>query len=126
MKQCILLLSLGLSGLLSVSCQHDDESSQVLIRVKNSSSYHFDSVYVAAPGGTHHYGALSAGQSSDYTTFTTAYASAYVRVVVNGQRLVWQPIDYVGSTPLQSGNYTYEVTVADLATNRLSISLAKP
>ncbi|MBB4600413.1 MULTISPECIES: hypothetical protein [Hymenobacter] len=117
---------MGLSGLLSVSCQKEEESKEVFLRVKNTSSYQFDSVYVATPGGTHHYGSLRAGQNSAYSAFTEAYSYAYVRVVVNGQRLVWQPIDYVDPTPLQSGNYTYEVNVTDLATSQLSISLAKP
>lgn len=125
MKQGIVVISLGLSALLGTAC-HKEESEEVLIRVKNNSIYQLDSVYVTSPGGSHLYGSLRAGQSSEYSAFSEAYSYAYVRVMANGQQLVWQPIDYVGETPLKAGKYTYELNVTDLANRRISLTLAKP
>ncbi|RSK24355.1 hypothetical protein [Hymenobacter metallilatus] len=122
MKQVVLLLCLCCIGLLHLSCKKET-ADEVRIRVKNTSAYRFDAAYVNTNGGENDYGSLNAGQVSEYATYRTAYSYAYIKVTINGQELRWQPIDYVGETPLQPGNYTYVVDVVDLASGRLSLRL---
>ncbi|UYZ63364.1 hypothetical protein [Hymenobacter weizhouensis] len=124
MKHRLLLLCLSLLGLLHTACKKEG-SDEVRIQVKNASGYRFERVYVDTSGGEKEYGSLAPSQKSDYATYTVAFNYAYIKVVVNGQELTWQPIDYVGETPLKPGKYTYVVGVQDLAAKRLSLTLDK-
>lgn len=125
MKQLILLLCLCMVSLPHTSCKKDD-ADEIRIRVKNASSYRFERVYVNTSGGENEYGSLSTQQASDYAVYKAAFNYAYIRVVINGQKLSFQPKDYVGETPLKAGNYTYVVGVDDLSGGRLSITTEAP
>lgn len=125
MKQFILLFFLSLGSLLQVACQKETATDGVRIRVKNTSSYQFESVHVDTSGGSNDYGSLNAGKKTDYASYTQAYNYAYIKVKIDGRELVLQPTDYVGETPLEPGKYTYEVGVSDLAAGRLSFALEK-
>lgn len=109
------------------ACQKDDAASPegVAIRVRNVSPYTFESVYVNTSGGENTYGRLPTGQTTGYKSFARAYRYAYVRVLINGQQVTWQPIDYVGETQLADGNYTYVLSIPDLANRRMSLRLEK-
>jgi hypothetical protein len=99
------------------SCKKEaDASAGVSIRVRNESSYPFTAVLVNTSGGENSYGSLRPGQNSDYHSFAKAYSYAYVKATVNGQDVLFQPVDYVGETPLQpGGQYTYAVDVVNSA-----------
>ena len=125
----LILAFLVCIGCFCASCQkaNDLEPQGITIRIRNASPYAFESVYVNTSGGENTYGPLAAGKSSQYLGgYTQAYRYAYVKVVINGQELVLQPIDYVGETPLSQGSYTYAIGVTDLARKQLSLQLEKP
>jgi len=44
---------------------------------------------------------------SEYRQVALAYGYAYVSAMVDGEKRVLQPIDYVGEEPLAPGDYTY-------------------
>jgi hypothetical protein len=111
------------------SCTKDEVTPQgVSIRVSNASQYPFESIFVNTSGGENSYGSLGAGQSSAYKSFARAYRYAYLKIVVQGQELVWQPFDYVGETTLEPGRYTYVVDVVEAANSsskQLTLRLEK-
>ncbi|MET4106425.1 hypothetical protein [Hymenobacter sp. UYP22] len=123
MKQLTLLVCLFVVSLFQLSCKKEEKDTKVQIRARNASSYQFEAVQVLMPSGQHAYGTVSAGQSSDYATYSEAFSYAAVKVKINGQDLEWIPTDYVGETPLQPGKYTYVVGVTDIANGRLSLRL---
>ncbi|NVO85336.1 hypothetical protein [Hymenobacter terrestris] len=125
MKQLALLLLLGLGSLLHISCKKEPAAGEVLIRVKNASSYQFQSVQVIAPGGENSYGALGTGEETAYAAYPTAYKYAYVKVLIDGQEFVFQPIDYVGEAPLGPGKYAYVLSVANITQGNLTLTLEK-
>ncbi|WBA40146.1 hypothetical protein [Hymenobacter canadensis] len=124
MKNLLLILGLLLS---CAACKKEDDATPggVSIRVRNTSPFAFESVLVNTSDGENSYGQLAAGQSTDYKSFASAYRYAYVRVLVNGQEVVWQPIDYVGEQKLADGKYTYVLGIEDLANRRISLVLEK-
>jgi hypothetical protein len=105
--------------LLLTSCT----TKEVQLRVRNSSSYTYDSVVVNTTGGESTYGTIPAGAVSDYKTFDFAYSYAYISLKIDTTSYILQPIDYVGEQKLQSGNYTYVVSVYDTATHQLGLTL---
>lgn len=92
-------------------CSPDSpDNDAIRIRIKNTSAFNYENVYVNTSGGENNYGNLQSGQTSEYKEFASAYRYAYIRLEVNGQTAVVQPIDYVGETLLENGNYTYELS----------------
>jgi hypothetical protein len=73
----------------------------------------FDAVFVATTGPEKAYGPLASGKSSDYMVFEGLYRYAYIRVEVDDMEYILQPIDYVGETPLSSGDYTYRLDISN-------------
>ena len=94
---------------LLLSCDDDN----VRLRLENDSTIDFNAVFVAASGPEVAFGPLVSGEVSDYEVFDVLYRYAYVRIVVNDIEYVLQPIDYVGESPLTSGDYTYRLNIAD-------------
>ncbi len=107
--------------LLLTSCT----TKQVHLRVRNSSPYTYDSVVVNTSGGENTYGTIPAGAVSDYKTFDFAYSYAHISLYIDTANYFLLPIDYVGEQKLQSGNYTYEVSVYDTATHQLGLTLVE-
>ncbi|QNH63303.1 hypothetical protein [Hymenobacter sediminicola] len=127
MKNSLLVLLICLICLGFASCKkNSDADPAVSIRVKNTSQYRYDSVYVSTLGGTRAYGPLEAGKSSDYKTFTSAYSTAAIRVVLDGTSWQLTPIDYVGMSPLSAGEYTYAISVVDYGQRRLGLTFEQP
>jgi hypothetical protein len=124
MRKWLLITSLGLSCA-ACSKKEDAEPDGVRIRVRNASPYVFESVDVDTSDGKNTYSQLAPGQSSDYKLFASAYRVAYARVIINGQTVVWQPVDYVGEKKLENGRYTYVLGIEDLANRRTSFQLEK-
>jgi heat shock protein HslJ len=79
----------------------------IMIRIHNNSDQNFDSVEVQFPTQSEQYGSLAADSSSDYHAISEAYRYAYVKVTIGGEEFVLQPIDYVGESLLDPGEYTY-------------------
>lgn len=96
-------------------------STDVQLRVYNTSSNLFDSVVVNSPGGKQVYYNVQASSLSDYKNFSFLYNYAYIEVHFNNQMLKLQPIDYVGEEKLKTGKYSYMIGI--VAGNPVSLSL---
>jgi hypothetical protein len=110
------LLFLGGCAALSPSAANPE------IRVANRSQTNFTSVRVGFPSGDVEYGPLAAGAASAYESVERAYRYAFVEVMIGDRRLVMQPIDYVGETPLGGGRYTYAIGLSE-GGDRLTLEL---
>lgn len=113
----------GLALTLSVTAC-SGRGSPVDIRVRNVSTVVMEDVVVGFPRGAGGGGPVAPGQAeagevsygtvepeavTPYRLIERAYRYAYVEAVVEGRRVVLQPIDYVGEEPLGPGRYTYEL-----------------
>ena len=109
--------------LLGTGCNTEncDPPNEVGIRIENSSIHDYTDVHVNTGGGEQDYGDLASGQFSDHRIFNFAYSYAFVQLGINGDTLTIQPIDYVGETKLDCGNYTYRIGVDQAGS--LSIAL---
>jgi hypothetical protein len=109
MKKIFLVLVMGVL----FSCSNDTTSdsiipqtSSVQIRIQNASSYKFENIIVSNVN----YENLLTGQKSVFKTFDLAYSYAFVQLQINGKTYTIQPVDFIGETPLENGNYTYKIT----------------
>ena len=105
---CILLLSLLASacGILGT-----DASGPLQIRLANHSSRTMQQALVSFPGENVEYGSIISGGATSYKEVDEAYRYAYVEVMVEGRKLILQPVDYVGETTLKPGKYTYQLDI---------------
>ena len=71
--------------------------------------------------GVNH-GEIKSNENSCYHTYDIAYRYAYVSLVIDGEDLVLQPIDYVGETPLGVGYFTYHLDV-EVVNNKKQLSI---
>jgi hypothetical protein len=99
--------------------------SGVNIRIQNTSQSRFDDVFVNTSGGEHNYGTVLPGRTSSYSKFNSAYNYAYIKLSINGQDFVMQPIDYVGESLLPDGNYTYILSLSSLNSRLLELQFRK-
>jgi hypothetical protein len=107
----------------STDCIIDETKTN--IRIKNASNYDFCSVQmIAADGTTANYGTLRAGETTCYNAYLEAYSYAYISLSVNGEDYLFQPIDYVGETPLGVGKFCYALSV-DKAYKMINITTSK-
>lgn len=125
MKKIVLLFVIGVL----FSCSSDTNSdtiipqtSSIQIRIQNASSYKFENIIVSNVN----YENLITGQKSVFKTFDLAYSYSFVQLQINGMTYTIQPVDFVGETPLENGNYTYKIT-ANLSDpyQKLSMELIK-
>ena len=91
-----------------VSCSRDDESN-VRIRLSNISTFEYKNIIVNTSTGNVNFENLNSNQSSEYKTFGLAYRYAFIELEIDDEVYTLQPNDYVGETPLKSGNYAYEI-----------------
>lgn len=125
-----ILWGLFFTALIIVSCINDDEaiaSGKLNIRLANRSGYNFTNIVVDTSTGENSFDNLLPGQKSKYKTFERAYRYAFIEVDIAGKTYTIQPIDYVGESPLENGNYTYEIS-ANNSQNRygkLSMTLVQ-
>jgi hypothetical protein len=124
MKKIFLVFVIGV--LFSCSSDNNEETpsqqtSSLQIRILNASQYKFESITVNQVS----YGDLIAKQRSTYKTHEMAYRYAFVELQINGKTYTIQPIDYVGETALENGNYTYKITVNPDPYHELGIELVK-
>lgn len=119
-----LLLALALPA-----CTKETDPGGVFLRVRNTSPVPLTGLVVRLPAGTHRYGALGPGQTSEYNPFAQAYRYATVEATAANEDLRFQPYDYVGEKPLAPGRYTYVLDVEANASGqdrRLSLRLENP
>ena len=79
--------------------------------MSNISQFDFENIVVNTTTGDTNFENVSSQQMTNYKTFQTAYRYAFVEFEINGEIFTLQPIDYVGETPLENGNYTYQIDV---------------
>jgi hypothetical protein len=108
-----------LAVVLSVACVTGSEPTE--IRIRNVSGFDYHGLQV----GDETYGRLPAGAETRYRDFGTAYRYNYVRLEIEGNEMILQPIDYVGETPLGPGRFTYEVRVIDRSEGQLDIQVVE-
>ena len=108
----ILVLIISISTLFS--CSSDDNNTPELnIRLSNVSQFEFQNIVVNTTTGNTNFENISSQQKTSYKTFQTAYRYAFVELQIDGETYTLQPIDYVGETPLENGNYTYQIDAND-------------
>lgn len=109
-----LWVGIFLLGLVAGSCTSVQESAAggVEVRIANRSDRDFDSVNVTFTSKQVSYGPVARGTTSEYRKVEEeAYRYALVVVTAGGETFRFQPIDYVGETPLAPGRYTYALNV---------------
>ena len=121
MKRYILVLA-SLVFLLSSCVDGLNPRRNVLIRIENISPFDFSELVVNTSGGEQDYGNLGTGQFSIYKDFEFAYEYAFISLIIDGDTLTLQPIDYVGETKLNNGKYTYQLDI-ETVTSQPAISL---
>ena len=102
-------------------CEEND-TGNVKISVSNASEFDFQNVHVNPGSEEMNFGAIDAGDFSDYKTFTKAYRYGFIQLEINGDTVSLQPVDYVGETPLKNGFYTYKLDVSG-SPGQFSLSL---
>lgn len=100
--------------------QPDAPADTVEIRVENLGERAFEAVALMFPNGPEssettrvEYGALPAGRMSEYIPVAFSYRYALAEVVVAGDTVSWEPIDFVGEDPLEPGKYTFGLSVRE-------------
>lgn len=106
----IIVLSLAAVG--CTTAQESSAAGGVEVRIANRSDRDFDSVDVTFTSKKVSYGPVAKGATSEYQTVQEeAYRYALVVVTVGGETFRFQPIDFVGETPLAPGRYTYALNI---------------
>jgi len=121
----ILLLLISIATLIGCSNDDSNNTSEINIRLSNVSPFDFQNIAVDTSTGITNFENISAQEKTAYKTFQTAYRYAFVQLEINGEIYILQPIDYVGETPLENGNYTYQIDANDTQEQygRLSLTL---
>jgi len=115
------LFAAGLLLLFGACCGPFESDSTVEFRLRNDSQYELQDVVVGFPDGNEVYGTLAPGEVTSYRAVRRAYRYAYVEAVVEGNRVVQQPIDYVGEEYVEPGSYTWVIRV-DSPGNQFGLS----
>ncbi|MGB5317719.1 hypothetical protein [Eudoraea sp.] len=111
MKKIIIFISLAL---ITFNCSNDDDgNTNINIRIYNVSEFQFENIIVNTGTGNVNFENIDPGELTDYKSFEIAYHYAFVELEIDGGTYTLQPIDYVGETPLKSGNYTYIINAND-------------
>jgi hypothetical protein len=97
-------------------------SDPVEVRIENASSAMFSEATLYTSEGPVTFGDVGPGEATPYTQVTTAYRFATTQVVVQGDTLRLQVIDFVGEEPLDGGRYTYVLGVDGLGTTSPSLT----
>jgi hypothetical protein len=109
----ILILIITIATITSCSNNDDNNTSELNIRLSNVSEYNFQNIVVNTTTGNTDFENIGSQEMTSYKTFETAYRYAFVELEIDGETYTLQPIDYVGETPLENGNYIYEINAND-------------
>ena len=118
----ILILIISISILASCSNDDNNDVSQLNIRLSNISQFDFQNIVVNTTTGNTNFENISSLQTTNYKTFKTAYRYAFVELQIDGETYTLQPVEYVDETPLENGNYTYQI---DVNNSNLSLTLVE-
>ena len=123
----ILILFISISTLFGCSSGDHNNASEINIRLSNVSQYEYKNIVVNTTTGNTNFENIISQQKTSYKTFKTAYRYAFVELQIDGKTYTLQPIDYVGETPLENGNYTYQINANDSQEQygKLSLTLIK-
>ena len=84
----------------------------VQVRIRNASQVDLTEVTVTFPDNqTIGFGDLPAGAAGRYAAVGLAYRYALILATADGTEHRWQPIDFMGETPLPPGRYSYAISV---------------
>jgi len=108
----LLLLVIFVTVLFGCSKNDDPNTSEVNIRLSNISEFDFQNIVVNTSTGNVNFENSKAGQMTEYKVFEKAYRYAFIELEIDNETYTIQPIDYVGETPLENGNYTYQITAS--------------
>lgn len=124
MKKTLILVIMAAALL---GCSNEDSNSELRIRLSNSSKFNFQNITVNTSTGNVNFENLSPGQNTTYKIFEEAYSYAFIELQIDGKTYILQPLDYVGETPLEKGNYTYQINANDsqVQYGKLSLTLIK-
>jgi hypothetical protein len=92
---------------------HSNDSSDVLIRILNNSDRDFVNVLAKFPGDATvdpieiDYGSIASGHYSEFASVELAYRYTHIIAITETDTIDWEPVDYVGETPLSPGKYSY-------------------
>jgi len=113
MKKIVIFI-LTITTLISCAKDRDDVyASGVRIRLSNISQFNFENIIVNTSNGDVAFENLNAGEKSEYKVFQLAYRYAFIELEIDGKTYTIQPVDYVGETPLEIADYTYEINAND-------------
>ena len=118
-KLIILTITMGIV----TSCSNDDLIKDVNLRLSNVTTSDFENIIVDTGTGRVRFENLNSGEISEYQNFTQAYRYAYIELDVDGETYTLQPIDYVGETLLDDGNYTYELDLVDYGNDNIGLNI---
>ncbi len=106
MKLKLILLTLTIFSLLSCSDDDDstNETNQVNIRLANNSEFKFED---ATYNGIN-FGDIEPGEKTEYRLLENQFSYGSIYITINGEEYGWQPIDFVGESLLENGDYTFE------------------
>ena len=106
MKLKLTLLILTIFSLFSCSDNDDSiiETNEVNIRLANNSEFKFkDATYNGI-----NYRDIEPGEKTEYQLLENQFPYGSVNITINGEEYGWQPIDFVGESLLENGDYTFE------------------
>lgn len=112
---------------LTMTSTQEAKSQKVEIRIRNISGKDFERVRVRFPDSAADidYGSLPAGGLSDYHATKRAYRYASLVARIDNRDYSFQPMDYTGETELESGRYTYAVSIGENNTLAVRLEPAK-
>ena len=86
-----------------LSCSDDDGTNEVRIRLRNASEFQFEN----ATFNNVNYGNIESGATTEYRVFQNQYSYGSVSITIEGEEYGWIPIDFVGESLLEDGDYTF-------------------
>ncbi len=89
--------------------RQEEPMDELNIRIHNVSDVDFDWVIANFYNKEIDFGPISSGGFSAYHDIDLAYRYAYLKIIAGRDTLIWQPIDYVGETPLPPSAYSFMV-----------------
>lgn len=86
-------------------------SAHARVRIHNDSEFHMDEVRFSSGTTPVLVGRMEAGARSSYLPVSVAYAVAWVEALIDGTAYATPAASFSSHSPLESGTYTYRVTV---------------
>ncbi|WP_026897659.1 hypothetical protein [Daejeonella oryzae] len=116
-----LLLATIIISQLFTACSKSKNSDPVLISIENQTGFEVEEVFVAMENfeNSNTYGNIKAGDSSPYKVFKLAYSYGYIKLYINKEEFIQQPIDFVGETNLAPGKHTLILKLLDQNDQRI-------